>query len=109
MYICICNVLDESLSKLCACQVTLPEHKYYKDAAPATVTNSSGSNNNDDDHGSNFNVREVAATKIQVMVRGYFARRLVSMIMLDRVIRVWKPEIMKGMYVCMLESWWIIN
>eukprot|EP01036_Dinobryon_divergens_P026930 gene26930-35627_t len=88
-------------------QVTLPDHKYFKDPTPAAITSSSN-NNCDNDDRRNFNSRVVAATKIQVLVRGYFARRLVSMIMLDRVIRVWKPEIMKDFYfdrVSGLSTW----
>ena len=68
----------------------MPEHKYFNDPAPATATTNIDDDSNDDES------RDVAAKKIQAIVRGYFGRRLVSMILLDRVVRVWKPEIMKG-------------
>ena len=77
----------------------MPEHKYFNDPVPVPVPVSVTTEISDSgDHGNDSNDREVAAKMIQAVVRGYFARRLVSMILLDRVIRVWKPEIMKGSY-----------
>ena len=87
MYAFRCNYALHGLKSLLF-QVTSPELKYFNDPSPAPSDREDRS-----DHG---NSREVAAKKIQAIVRGYFTRRLVSMMLLDRVVRVWKPEIMKG-------------